>query len=365
MPPEGSGDQTTSVNQVCIEFRFSKIPRSSNGLVFGCGKESGAVLPDIDGVSNEHFSVTFDSQHRLIVKDLDSLYGTRVTYNDGAGIHKQIQFKIIAVKHNVNSQAYKEKVKKCCLGSVGNASTEALLNLLNFLSLPDTRRQTGAHTPSTEPIYLRRVLGRGGEGPQSVSVLRQILSALTYLHGTSPRIVHRDIKPANILVREHTPHGITVVLGDIFRQEDSSVYFTPNTGEAAAMLGEELNGEPSTSQITLQATPRYLTPAMTWSTSGRHPGPHRSPLPNSSSQIVKGEQDGDKSLPSSARLSPSLYPSARTSLRRPVEGVALQGRSSKRQDRGSTSQLPGYSGAPLPDTEEVDETFPQAAPSQG
>ncbi|KAG8406187.1 hypothetical protein J3458_016166 [Metarhizium acridum] len=186
---------------------------------------------------------------------------------------------------------------------------------------------------------------------QSVSVLRQILSALTCLHGTSPRIVHRDIKPANILVREHTSHGITVVLGDIFRQEDSSVHFTPNTREAAAMLGEELNDEPSTSQITLQATPRYLTPAATWSTSGKHPGPHRSPLPNSSSQIVKGEQDGDKSLPSSARLSPSLYPSARTSLRRPVEDVALQGRSSKRQDRGSTSQLPGYSGAPLSDTE--------------
>lgn len=48
---------------------------------------------------------------------------------------------------------------------------------------------------------------------QSVSVLRQILSALTWLHRQSPKTMHRDIKSANILARENTPRAISAVLG--------------------------------------------------------------------------------------------------------------------------------------------------------
>lgn len=59
-PPAGSGDETTCDYKIQfrIEVMFSKISRSSNGLVFGCGKICDVVLPDIGGLSKKHFSIT-------------------------------------------------------------------------------------------------------------------------------------------------------------------------------------------------------------------------------------------------------------------------------------------------------------------
>ncbi|RSL83057.1 hypothetical protein CEP52_016808 [Fusarium oligoseptatum] len=50
---------------------------------------------------------------------------------------------------------------------------------------------------------------------ETLSILRQGLSALGYLHGQDPPIVHRDIKPASILVKFRIEGFICVKLGDL------------------------------------------------------------------------------------------------------------------------------------------------------
>ncbi|KIE01982.1 CAMK family protein kinase, partial [Metarhizium majus ARSEF 297] len=292
-PPDKPGDRKPSEfdGEPCIEVRFSKIPRSSYGVLFGCSRQCDVVLPDFKGISNVQFSLTFDDQGHFIVKDIGSLLGTEVTYDDeGGGRRRRFHwiFQIVVATHDLGSQEYMDKVN---LYRQGTATTEDLFSDLNLPLRPDTEMPTGAHTPHAAPIYLRREIGKGNFGvvthywnvsngeeyalkqplrkvavdrdkwleeadtlsklshdniikvfwanvdpyPQlsleyipggsldkchkitvteSVSILRQILSALVFLHERRPQIVHRDIKPDNILVRERTSDRIEVVLGD-------------------------------------------------------------------------------------------------------------------------------------------------------
>ncbi|KIE00463.1 CAMK family protein kinase, partial [Metarhizium majus ARSEF 297] len=137
-----------------IEIRFSKIPRSSHGV--------------------------------FIVKDLGSLIGTEVTYDTkGTGtrrnftwiiggnekahqqgkiiikIHKTVQFEIVDLEHDIDSQSYIDNVERFCQGS---ATAEGLLDDLTIPLRPDTQFATGAHTPGEGPIYLREMIGQGGFG---------------------------------------------------------------------------------------------------------------------------------------------------------------------------------------------------------
>ncbi|EFZ01095.2 protein kinase [Metarhizium robertsii ARSEF 23] len=169
-----------------IEIRFSKIPRSSHGVVFGCNRKSDVVLPNLPCLSHFHFSLTFDERRQFIVKDLGSLIGTEVTYDTkGTGtrrnftwiiggnekahqqgkiiikIHKTVQFEIVAFEHDIDSQSYIDKVERFCQGS---ATAEGLLDGLNIPLRPDTQFATGAHTPGEGPIYLREMIGQGGFG---------------------------------------------------------------------------------------------------------------------------------------------------------------------------------------------------------
>ncbi|EQL03079.1 hypothetical protein G6O67_007451 [Ophiocordyceps sinensis] len=124
----------------CIEFRFSNIPRSPHGIIFGRNPKSDVVIPS-KSVSNYHFGLTFDDERHLIVKDLDSRQGTQVTY-DGEGkgqrrgfcwivggdpilqdttsivitIDETTMFRIVAVHHDIESQAYMENVDRFCQG---------------------------------------------------------------------------------------------------------------------------------------------------------------------------------------------------------------------------------------------------------
>jgi len=49
---------------------------------------------------------------------------------------------------------------------------------------------------------------------ESTQILRQLLSALRYLHGLRPPVGHRDIKPENILVAHRGDDGILVKFAD-------------------------------------------------------------------------------------------------------------------------------------------------------
>jgi len=57
---------------------------------------------------------------------------------------------------------------------------------------------------------------------ETISILQQCLSALTYLHGSKPPIVHRDIKPGNILIQHRFPGNIYVMFADFGLARDSS-----------------------------------------------------------------------------------------------------------------------------------------------
>ncbi|KAK9442877.1 protein kinase [Metarhizium brunneum] len=142
-----------------IEIRFSKIPRSPHGVVFGCNRKSDVVLPNLPCLSHFHFSLTFDERRQFIVKDLGSLIGTEGKII--IKIHKTVQFEIVAFEHDIDSQSYIDKVERFCQGS---ATAEGLLDDLNIPLRPDTQFATGAHTPGEGPIYLREMIGQGGFG---------------------------------------------------------------------------------------------------------------------------------------------------------------------------------------------------------
>lgn len=59
-----------------------------------------------------------------------------------------------------------------------------------------------------------------------LTILRQCLSALVYLHGLEPPIAHRDIKPANILVHYRFDGDIYVKLGDFGLSRDKAELMT-------------------------------------------------------------------------------------------------------------------------------------------
>ncbi|KAH8889939.1 kinase-like protein [Thozetella sp. PMI_491] len=297
-----------------LELRFSNGPKTPYGFVFGCDENSDVVLPGMRGISSHHFALTLDEQYRPIVKDLGSLCGTEVIYDNEGGrrrdfrwivgghgvpekkmtivieVVKDLKFQIVVSHHDVNSQLYMDNVDQFRQGTV---DTE---NLFGRLDLPpETERPTGTHTPGTGAIFLRKKLGEGSFGvvthfwnvstgeeyalkqpsqraikdkdvdigawrseadimrrithehivrlldakndpwpklyleyvpsgslhdqeyisaEECVQILRQLLSALVYLHGRDPPIVHRDIKLENVLVQYRHAGDIHVKFGD-------------------------------------------------------------------------------------------------------------------------------------------------------
>ncbi|KAK4038259.1 hypothetical protein C8A01DRAFT_17631 [Parachaetomium inaequale] len=136
-----------------LELRFSDIPPTSSGLVFGRDRNTcDIVLPNISGISRRHFALTYDNNfddghYRLIVRDL-STYGTMVTYNheghklgtkcdwviggsevaDGATIivrpHDDLRFRIVVTRRDITSPAYIRHVERWCRG-LGASGAEA------------------------------------------------------------------------------------------------------------------------------------------------------------------------------------------------------------------------------------------------
>ncbi|KAL3962949.1 hypothetical protein ACCO45_004472 [Purpureocillium lilacinum] len=161
---------TAHLDMPHLEIKFSDIPRTSHGIVFGCDPDSDVVLPNLKGISKHHFSLTFDDANRLIVRDWGSLLGTEVTY-DGEGrgtrsnfrwiIHSTVEFQVVAAKHDVNSQEY---IGKVYWFRQGTATAEDLFRDLDVPQRPDTELPTGAHTPGRGEIHLRREIGEGSYG---------------------------------------------------------------------------------------------------------------------------------------------------------------------------------------------------------
>lgn len=182
-PPDDS-DAASRRDRSCIEVRFSCIPRSRRGFIFGRSSRCEVVVP-FESISSYHFSLTFDEANRLIVRDLGSVAGTEVTY-DGQGHGKrsnfrwivggdpntteetsiivavhELEFRIIAAHYDINSTEYIEKVHRF---RQGTANVEEAIRGLDLPRRPDTRLPTGTHTPGVGELYLQKQLGKGSFG---------------------------------------------------------------------------------------------------------------------------------------------------------------------------------------------------------
>ncbi|KAF5024768.1 hypothetical protein F66182_3146 [Fusarium sp. NRRL 66182] len=182
-PPENPS--ASALNYLpSLVVRFGDAPRTNRGLIFGSNPKCDVVL-DYQGVSNVHFSITFDDYNHPIVQDLGSLMGTQVTYNgDGEGARSDfrwivgghqipeekknivvtvpdaVAFQIVVQTHDIRSPAYVGKVARFKQGA---ATTEGILKDLG-LSNPPTRPRTGTHSPGTGEINLKKKLGEGSFG---------------------------------------------------------------------------------------------------------------------------------------------------------------------------------------------------------
>ena len=139
--PTKNGGASSSLGHLpCLVVKFSDIPRTNRGLVFGSNEYCDVVV-DVKGMSQCHFSLTFDEQRRLVVRDLGSLTGTQVTY-DGKGegpkrryqwivsghdvldgkdsivitVKGVISLRIVVPPHDVSSPAYMRAVGRYCEG---------------------------------------------------------------------------------------------------------------------------------------------------------------------------------------------------------------------------------------------------------
>lgn len=185
-----------------LEVRFSDIPRTDYGVVFGSSPACDVVLDD-PHVTGCHFSITFDHLNRPIVRDWGSLVGTEVTYtrpiaqdqgsregttvtyvHGGSGarsdfrwivgghrvpqeatsiiinIPQTVSFRICVAHHDITSRAYIDSVNSF---RQGTATAE---DLFNDLSLPRrvTELPSGAKKPGKGKLYLRKLLGQGAFG---------------------------------------------------------------------------------------------------------------------------------------------------------------------------------------------------------
>lgn len=168
----------------CLMVRFSHGARSHVGVVGGHALNADLALQNIPGISKFHLAFTFDDQYRLIVRDLGSTGGTKVTYNreegqrrskfdwllSGPGIARGkppvlnitdlVQFKVIVPPRDIASSDYIDRVKSF---RVGTTDPEDLFASFVLLSSPGTRLPTGQQTPSTgsHPILYKKKLGAG------------------------------------------------------------------------------------------------------------------------------------------------------------------------------------------------------------
>ncbi|KAL7917965.1 kinase-like protein [Trichoderma austrokoningii] len=171
-------------NRARLELRFSHGPKTPLGFIFGRDKGCDIVLPNSRGASSHHFALTFDELYRPIVRDIGTLTGTQVTYNnDGEGwrrnfnwivggnknprdrtpivvhVNKHLKFHLVLSHHDTTSQLYMDNVERFRRGTADGE------DLFNRLKLPvDTECATGTQTPGIGAIFLKKTLGEGSFG---------------------------------------------------------------------------------------------------------------------------------------------------------------------------------------------------------
>jgi serine/threonine-protein kinase Chk2 len=158
---------------------------------------SDIVLVNQNGISDHHCAITFEDDfkdingYRLVIRDLKSSCGTSVEYDKQAGrdkggvrrdfrwivsghdtpeqktktivleLHKYLKFQIVVSRFDMESQPYVDSVN---LFRQGVISMDNLFAQLGLPSRPPTEPPSGAHTPGTGAIYVKKKLGEGAFG---------------------------------------------------------------------------------------------------------------------------------------------------------------------------------------------------------
>lgn len=172
----------------CIQISFDNLPKTAHGLIFGCDEESDVRLPDTGCISRFHFSIGFDDERRLIVKDLNSLNGTQVTFaGQGKGVRRKFQWLVGGVNelsreqiiirvsdelslwlvpenHGMREDDYREKVDRFRRGIQESGSRQLRIHSRVQSQLGLQRRKQRPSTAQNTAIHLLKRLGDGSSG---------------------------------------------------------------------------------------------------------------------------------------------------------------------------------------------------------
>ncbi|KAM7196944.1 Protein kinase-like domain containing protein [Rhypophila sp. PSN 637] len=171
---EGLGD-----SDVCYRVTFSHGAKTGFGFVLGTSPKCDFSIGGLVGkVSSYHLAFQFDSEYRLVVKDLGStcrrvdtswLLGgcqyTKETENIIIQVANSLRFLVKVPIRDIDSPSYKSEVDMFRQGTMTDA--EGLLNDLKLRSERATEQPSNVRTPSSKfrspPIY-RKIVDRGGFG---------------------------------------------------------------------------------------------------------------------------------------------------------------------------------------------------------
>ncbi|TQV96617.1 hypothetical protein V2A60_002996 [Cordyceps javanica] len=141
-----------------IRISFDLIPKTAHGIVFGCDRESDVVLPDEGSISAHHFSIGFDAQRRLVVRDLNSTAGTEVWYS------RKLSFLLVAEHQHMDQTEYNEYITRVDRFSRGCGASQALVEAINIRLQCQSQLMNEAMKLEGGPIYREEVVGQGAFG---------------------------------------------------------------------------------------------------------------------------------------------------------------------------------------------------------
>ncbi|OAA80862.1 protein kinase [Akanthomyces lecanii RCEF 1005] len=171
-----------------IPISFDKLPKTTHGLIFGCDKASDVRLPDTGCISRFHFSIGFDDQRRLMVKDLNSLNGTQVTFGDkGEGVRRKFQWLVGGINdlsreqivirvsdelslwlvhenHGIREAEHRDKVDRFRRGTQNSGSLQLRIHCRVQSQLGLRRGKKPPSTAQDDAIHLLKKLGNGSSG---------------------------------------------------------------------------------------------------------------------------------------------------------------------------------------------------------
>ncbi|KAJ9624469.1 hypothetical protein H2203_005204 [Taxawa tesnikishii (nom. ined.)] len=265
--PNAQADNTTHAAHR-LHLTFDQPPKCmQKGYVFGTDPRRCDILlgkrRGQGSISGEHFSITFDDDGRVILRD-SSRCGTAVSYGGQAKtrsdhtsrgssskISRKLKFNFLEPSSSFGSswlgiKNARQSIEQTVLKE--SASTLPPFSILDIHSQTTTAAPTTSHSPGQGSLYiLYEELGRGEFGTvhkvvdastgyvpkpnpllvmeylplgnlqdqhenvpiaveDAVALLYQGLQGVAYLH--SQCLAHRDIKPANILIESRSPFSI-------------------------------------------------------------------------------------------------------------------------------------------------------------